>query len=407
MSATPSYSDSLILPPIQLIGGLSNGNIIATRFGNGIFTSGTSSAFSSIWENGVWNEGLRYDKYVYSFDNLSIFPGTTKPFSFQGVIDIKSPKIGNVPSNLDKNLTRIKTSSKNWIISLVRTSGYIYYDGISINQQDFYVSDYFKIGDKVSVGNIVSLDLNNNRKLIRDAFTVIEVSNDVIRLQVTLNFPIRRISKDSDDHLIYVSKNVWINGAFLNGIFKGVWNNGLFKGRPYITKMIDTHWIDGRFEGGRFKGLTLSVVDDSDSENTERQIDIYPSGLIQNFSFKDENVGFNSAVRYVDFMKYNSWINVNYFTSSMTNLFKDSTYHDKGLSSKRSILNLNGYPTKDVLSSLSNFKNSYDDNFKNYSLGWKYETYDDYIDNHPNPNPNPMFSVMMCDDDDDDLINRN
>ena len=381
MSATPSYSDSLILPPIQLIGGLSNGNIIATRFGNGIFTSGTSSAFSSIWENGVWNEGLRYDKYVYSFDNLSIFPGTTKPFSFQGVIDIKSPKIGNVPSNLDKNLTRIKTSSKNWIISLVRTSGYIYYDGISIDQQDFYVSDYFKIGDKVSVGNIVSLDLNNNRKLIRDAFTVIEVSNDVIRLQVTLNFPIRRISKDSDDHLIYVSKNVWINGAFLNGIFKGVWNNGLFKGRPYITKMIDTHWIDGRFEGGRFKGLTLSVVDDSDSENTERQIDIYPSGLIQNFSFKDENVGFNSAVRYVDFMKYNSWINVNYFTSSMTNLFKDSTYHDKGLSSKRSILNLNGYPTKDVLSSLSNFKNSYDDNFKNYSLGWKYETYDDYIDN--------------------------
>jgi hypothetical protein len=120
--------------------------------------------------------------------------------------------------------------------------------------------------------------------------------------------------------------------------------------------MLDSQWIDGRFEGGRFKGLTLSVIDDTDSENTDRQIDVYPSGLIQNFSFKDENVGFNSAVRYVDFMKYNSWINVNYFTSSMTNLFKDSTYHDKGLASKRSILNLNGYPTRDVLSSLSNFK---------------------------------------------------
>jgi hypothetical protein len=381
-SLTPSYDDTLLLPPIDLIGGQSNGNIIATRFGNGVFTSGTSSAFSSVWENGVWNEGLRYDKYVYSFDNLDIFPGTTKPFSFQGYIDIRSPKVGNIPSLRDNNLTKIKTSSKNWIISLTRTIGYIYYDGSIANQQDFNVIDYFKVGDRVSVGNIISLDLNNNRKLIRDYFTVIQVSNDIIRLQVTLNFPIRRISKDSDDHLIYISKNIWLNGAFLNGLFKGVWNNGLFKGAPYITKMIDSQWIDGRFDGGLFRGLTLSVADSvDDPENDSRQIDIYPSGLIQNFIFKDNNVGFSDSEFFNNFLKYNSWIDVNYFTSSMTNIYRDSIYWDKYLETNKSTLNYNGYPTKDVLSSISSFKNTFNDDIKDYSLGWKYQVYDDYIDN--------------------------
>jgi uncharacterized protein YoxC len=41
----------------------------------------------------------------------------------------------------------------------------------------------------------------------------IEVSDDVIKLQVTLNFPIRRISKDSEDHLISISKNIWLTGC--------------------------------------------------------------------------------------------------------------------------------------------------------------------------------------------------
>ena len=380
LSFTPSYDDTLLLPPIDLIGGQSNGNIIATRFGNGVFTSGTSSAFSSVWENGVWNEGLRYDKYVYSFDNLDIFPGTTKPYSFQGYIDRRSPKVGNIPSVRDNNLTKIKTSSKNWIISLTRTIGYIHYDGSIVNQQNFNVIDYFKVGDRVSVGNVVSLDLNNNRKLIRDYFTVIQVSDDIIRLQVTLNFPIRRISKDSDDHLIYISKNIWLNGAFLNGLFKGVWNNGLFKGSPYITKMIDSQWIDGRFDGGLFRGLTLSV-EDGDVTDENRQIDIYPSGLIQNFIFKDNNIGFSNSEFFNNYLKYNSWIDVNYFTSSMTNIYRDSIYWDKYLETNKSTLNYNGYPTKDVLSSISSFKNTFNDDIKDYSLGWKYQVYDDYIDN--------------------------
>jgi len=381
LNSTPSYNDTLLLPPIELIGGLSNGNIISTRFGNGIFTSGTASAFSSVWENGVWNEGLRYDKYVYLFDDFDIFPGTDKPFSFPGSIDIKSTKIGNIASIIDNNLTNIKNSTKNWIISLKRTTGYVYYEDIFINQQDFTIIDYFKVGDKVSVGNIVSLDSNNSRKLIKDYFTVIDVTDSSIKLQITLNFPIRRISIDSENHLISISKNIWLNGAFLNGLFKGIWNNGLFKGRPYITKMIDSQWIDGRFEGGRFKGLTLSVQDDIDRSNEDRQINIYPSGVIQNFTFKDENIGFSDSTTFKNYLKYNSWIDVNYFTSSMTNIYRDSISWDDNLETNKAILNYNGYPTKDVLSSLSSFKNTFNDNIKDYSLGWKYKIYDDYIEN--------------------------
>ena len=381
LNSIPSYNDNLLLPSIDLIGGLSNGNIISTRFGNGIFTSGTASAFSSIWENGVWNEGLRYDKYVYLFDDFDIFPGTSKPLSFPGSIDIKSTKIGNIASSIDNNLTKIKTSTKNWIISLRKTKGYIHYDGLFLNQQDFNIPNYFKVGDKVAVGNIVSLDSNNTRKLIRDYFTVIEVSDDIIKLQVTLNFPIRRISKDSENHLISLSKNIWLNGAFLNGLFKGIWNNGLFKGRPYITKMIDSQWIDGRFEGGRFKGLTMSIQDDIDNSNEDRQIVIYPSGLVQNFIFKDENIGFSDSTTFKNYLKYNSWIDVNYFTSSMTNIYRDSISWDANLETNKAILNYNGYPTKDILSSISSFKNTFNDDIKDYSLGWKYQIYDDYIEN--------------------------
>ena len=56
--------------------------------------------------------------------------------------------------------------------------------------------------------------------------------------------------------------------------------------------------IDGRFDGGLFRGLTLSVVDSIDPENEDRQIDIYPSGLIQNFIFKDNNVAEASKFKY-------------------------------------------------------------------------------------------------------------
>ena len=44
-------------------------------------------------------------------------------------------------------------------------------------------------------------------------------------------------------------------------------------------------------------------------------------------------------------------------------------------------MNLNGYITRDVLSSTSKFKNLYDLNDGFYQLGYKYKEYDNYIPN--------------------------
>jgi hypothetical protein len=378
---TPSYSDDLILPAIELIGGFSEGNLISTRVGNGMFVSGTASGNSSIWENGVWNEGFRYDKNVYAFSGLGFFSKTEKPYSFSGNIDIKKSKIGTIPSDKDKNLTKIKPSGRTWITVLRRAVGFIEYEGFSVNQFDRIISDFFKVGDRVSVGNIVSIDLNNKRRLIRDPFTVVQIVGDLIYLQITLNFPIRKIDKDSDDHLIYATKNIWTNGAFLNGIFRGVWSNGLFKGRPYITKMVDSQWIDGRFEGGRFRGLTLSLWDNNQADEFSENV-TYPSGLIQNFKFRDSD-----KFTYGNEHKYSSWIDVNYQDTSTVTIFRNTINYDEGGFISGSIsygelarTNHFSIPTNDVLSSLSYLRENNTSNIIPYNLGVKYEEYENFLE---------------------------
>ena len=383
MDTTPSFNDSLLLPQINMIGGQSNGNIISTRFGNGIFTSGTASAYSSIWENGVWNDGLRYDNNIYIFDDLSVFPGTNKPYSFSGDFKFKTPKLGVIPTKKDRNLTEVKKSSKNWIIVIRQTRNYIQFDnGEFKNQVDFNASQYFKEGDVVSVGNLSCIDLNGNRRLIKDYFKVVSidvdtVNGDLVYLQININFPIRRIEKDSSDHLIYVSKNVWLSGVFLNGLFKGVWTNGLFKGRPYITRMVDSQWVDGRFDGGHFRGLTLSVYDtniiEEDSEDVE--INYFHSGLIQNFVFNSRNIQVPLE------FTYDSWMEVNYERDAAVAINKDILLQRSANigSYKFAENNFYGYPTKDILSSVSKFRNGTDIINKDYRLGWKFERYDQFL----------------------------
>ncbi len=378
---TPTYSDTLILPPIEAIGGYSEGNLISTRFGNGIFTSGTASSYSSIWENGVWNEGIRFDKNVYAFSGLGYFSKTEKPFAFAGNLDIKKVKIGNNASDLDKNMTKMKPSGRTWVVVLRRAIGFVEYEGFSINQYDRKIDEFFKVGDKVIVGNVVSTDLNGKRRLIRDPFTVVQILGDLIYLQVTLNFPIRKVDKDSDEHLIYVSKNIWLNGAFLNGLFKGIWSNGLFKGRPYITRMVDSQWIDGRFEGGRFRGLTMAVWDNN-APNPDSEVEVYPSALIQNFTFKDED-----KFNYGNNHKYNSWIDVNYTTASTVTVFRDTVTYDEGGFISGSIsygelarTNHFSLPTFDVLNSESFIRENNSSNVSKYNLGIKYEEYENFLE---------------------------
>ena len=182
---------------INATSSLSRGRIYS-KIGNGTFKAG-------LWENGVWNSGWRVDDGMKEFFNVSTF------FSYN--------------------------RNKRWRLQISGPS-----ESVSS----------FNIGDNVSIGNIVAIDINEDRKLLKGYYTIINKTDSSIIVEFDNNFPIRRVEKDSDNHRIFVTKNVWLSGGFLNGYFKGVWNYGLFKGYPLITEMYDSHWIDGIFDGGHF-----------------------------------------------------------------------------------------------------------------------------------------------------------
>jgi hypothetical protein len=275
-------------------------------------------------------------------------------------------------------------------------------------------------------------------------------------VELNNNFPYRRIEKDSENHKIRITKNIWLNGAFLNGYFEGIWNDGLFRGYPFITEMYDSHWIDGQFDGGHFYstypeytfndtlytdgsvGLSFStphdfllgdlIIIDKDDKTlndyydgtasiTEIIDDLYvvtdipwgsnsvlesgrvrrftATGLIQNFKFNDRNVAPKNSRQtqnLKDIWKFNSWIDVNFSTHSSTNINRKTIFYNEQpinpldfvVSSKYGLgefgaLNLYGYITKDVLSSESSFRDI--DSFINrkYSLGTKYDIYEDFL----------------------------
>lgn len=203
------------IPNVSYFTYVGNGNLndpntlslssVSAKIGNGKFVSG-------IWENGAWNNGWRKDENLQEFYNISDF------FSY----------------NRDKR----------WRFSITG----------SIN-----AVSKFKIGDKVSIGNIVAIDVNEQRKIIKGYFTIMTKTANSIAVEFESDFPIRRIEMDSNIHRIYITKNVWLTGGFFNGYFTGIWNNGYFKGFPYITEMFDTHWLDGKFDGGHFQSRKRSL----------------------------------------------------------------------------------------------------------------------------------------------------
>ena len=186
--------------------------------GNGRFNSG-------IWENGVWNNGWREDLTRRDFYKIDQF------YSYE--------------------------KDKKW---RVKISG--------------NATQSFIIGDKVSISNIVAIDINEERKLLKKYYTIVDIGSNYVEVEFENDFPLRRIEMDSDEHRIYISKNVWLSGVFLNGYFKGIWNSGLFSGYPLITKMDESHWIDGIFNGGHFTSnkykTTFSSVFPSDLNGVTR-----------------------------------------------------------------------------------------------------------------------------------------
>ena len=313
---------------------------LTINFGNGKFGSFPSSegvntfiSNTSIWKQGAWNNGYWNSNPI---DNLT-------------------------------NLTYLNIDNYTWNITLTAPKN---------SNLDLTSSKYsFISGDNVFISNIVGLDINNNRVLITNLNKVLSVTPYIknldgsevlstITIQILVKYPILRIEQDSLFHTIKLTKTSWLSGVFTNGLFEGIWNYGMVKGYPYITRFENTHWIDGIFDGGTFKSDPLG------SQST---------GLIQNFTFRDNNISdINSIGTNLGF-KYNSWMDLVYDTKSMTNIYKDNYIYNQDYQLSIPDMNLNGYPTYDVLSSKSYFRNSYDNNIVNYSLGSKYQIYTDFI----------------------------
>lgn len=375
-----------------------------SKIGNGKFEAG-------IWENGVWNNGLRIDENVFEFDDIS-------------------------------TAIKLNTKNINWRIQIQGSTGSV---------------ANFEIGDKIAVSNIIAIDINEERKLLTNYYTIINKTDKLIVVEAENNFPIRRIEKDSELHKILVTKNIWLNGGFLNGQFEGIWNGGLFRGYPYITEMRNSHWLDGTFNGGHFfsnreafiftdtyyyegyVGLTFGatahgfitgdkvIVDKFDKtvnanydgiHTVTEVIDSYlvitdklwenstatesgvvynqsPTGLIQNLKFFDNNIATKTTQNSNNLKQiwnYNSWMDLVYKTQSSTNIGSNKILFNASSNNINEVLethkfgfgdytatNLYGYITDDILSSTSQFRDS-DTLFKrNYSLGTKYQIYQDFL----------------------------
>lgn len=303
----------------------SSGSIqyLNSKFGNGKFSKG-------IWKNGIWNSGWRNDNYSADLDDI--------------VIAIK-----------DTNLNNYEISQI-WKIQI---------------KGDIDEVNKFSIGDYISIGNIIATDLNSNRKLLKNYYRILDIQSNVIYLNIDVNFPILNIEKDSSLHKIKITKNIWLNGLFLNGNFSGVWNNGIFKGFPTLTLMTQSHWIDGVFDGGHFFSTEKVTAEGN-----------IPTGLIQNFVFNDNNKSLKTNAdteKTQDVFQFYSWIDVNYKKTSGVNIGKDiSTWNDI-YATEFTENNLYGYPTNDVLSSVSKFRDSYSTASRSYALGVKWKIYQDFI----------------------------
>ena len=360
--------------------------IINSKIGNSNFVSG-------IWETGVWQSGWRESKQ-YSFIDLDQF------YSYDS----------------DKKWRFIVSGNRN-------------------------TSD-FNIGDKVSISNIVVIDINGDRRLIKNYFTIVEKTETKLIVEFFYDFPIRSIEKDSENHLIIVTKSIWLNGVFLNGRFKGNWIDGIFKGFPFITKMEESHWVDGTFEGGHFKSdiikYTFSNINNSDNvyiiintqeENNfnindsfylydvnnnkiwEREFKVLTiinsqsfysdirkddeilfdkvkylvttknSGLIQNIDFNSNNTSDKTISKsFISeyIFSYNSWLDLVYDTTSATNILKPQNIPNN-TGNLYSENNLYGYISYDILSSVSKFRDSFSNTIREYKLGMKWKVFHDYV----------------------------
>ena len=423
------------------------------QYGNGAFLEG-------IWENGVWNNGYRGTEF-----------GTF-------IVD----DINNIPSGLRYSLWTFGSGTSSYVYTNTlynnttvfqhRTHPTMYFNKvqrsfkISSNKWRFVLESAFNIhatetlsysrislGDQVSVGNIVAIDINGDRKLMKNVFTVVELNTSSngqnrITLEYKETFPIDDIQIDSDRHLIYVQKNVWVFGSFLNGYFEGIMNGGYIRGNREITKLIDSHLIDVKFEGGRLEGSKYTISSAFDSRSTIAQSlspqfvtkynNLYHSTVVQNMQFIDDvtirnydmvagsNVSIfgtvsnekeiiigttvsttitrsDGALEYI----YNTDIDVVYEPEYFSSIYDPTIFNSHiigqtrlGTSIPTKVHNIPaGYITYDILSSVSSFRYSlsprvYKEKQFRLNLGSKYSRFNTLTDvNYTSPTTKSTIDV--------------
>jgi len=347
------YDSTISAQPSRLNLTTSRQNLpIETNWGNGLFRQG-------IWESGVWNNGWRANSFDQGF--------------FDSDDILKSNEIFSVVRGIE---------ASQWYITIQ------FIDSIS----DYILRGYkLSTGSKVSVSNLASYDTTNKRRVIFSLMEVIEIDfpNNLIKLLYKTQNNISSITKDSDFHLIYLTVNVWKNGAFLNGVFRGIFNNGIIVSNPLHVDMFHTHILNGYFDGGHFTSQLGTV-----------QGVQYQTSLIQEMDFFDRNIGT------VGRKTFKTWFDLLYTETSKTHIKKPGSvirskrlqgqsygtspnYFDpltsgKVVTSNIMVPNLSGFITNDVLKSSASFRDLNSSNSFIYSLGTKRTRFSNYYPNDGN-----------------------
>lgn len=367
---------------------------INAKMGNGTFLSG-------IWENGVWNSGWRDDPTMYELYKVESFYSYNSDKSWRIRISGDNEVGSRFTSGDRVSISNIAIIDINEDRNILKRSVVI--AEVGINYIDFDYESDFPL-------RRFEIDSNQHRIL---------VSKNVWQSGLFLNgyfkgiwnngffsgFPI--ITKMEDSH--------WIDGIFNGGHFQakkraytfesralvdynGVARLGLSFSSSYKIAKDDiisiTYSTSTNDLGSLGTTIVIDVIDDYNIvtglawDPTHADIkngtiySLVSTGLIQNFNFYSNNV---SKVTSLETMQsdrvfsYNSWIDVNYSNQTAVNIGRPQTLLETTSNRSYSENNLYGYPTNDVLSSTSVFRDSFSTTFRKYRLGKKYKILGDYV----------------------------
>jgi hypothetical protein len=367
---------------------------INAKMGNGTFLSG-------IWENGVWNSGWRDDPTMYELYKVESFYSYNSDKSWRIRISGDNEVGGRFTSGDRVSVSNIAIIDINEDRNILKRSVVI--AEVGTNYIDFDYESDFPL-------RRFEIDSNQHRIL---------VSKNVWQSGLFLNgyfkgiwnngffsgFPI--ITKMEDTH--------WIDGIFNGGHFQakkraytfesrslvdynGVARLGLSFSSSYKIAKDDiisiTYSTSTKALGSLGTTIVIDVIDDYNIvtglawDPTHADIkngtiySLVSTGLIQNFNFYSNNV---SKVTSLETMQsdrvfsYNSWIDVNYSNQTAVNIGRPQTQLETTSNRSYSENNLYGYPTNDVLSSTSVFRDSFSTTFRKYRLGKKYKILGDYV----------------------------